>query len=453
MILTKSRLTGLGHPHWPPRADALSIRAGHAPWLVTSPRPADKAKRVEVILDSLRCFAVAVTFILPLLVFPGTERPFSTPKFALLGVATGVGVLVGIYCRAHHRLALPSTIQVTLIVWLAALGASASFGVFTSPPAVLLPVFSVAWCGLVVFVRPRTEYLAWALVLSGAAIATVALLQFLGLDPFTLAGWVPLTGSNSRMRVFATLGNPNFVAAFVAGLLPLTFSLASQARNFRGWLVALFALQAMAILTTGSRAPILALVCASLWIASLRSGRLGRGFAWAVLSLAVCAAAFSPARNLKTTLRGRTYIWEVSAPHLAEHFLFGLGPGGFGAAFPAWETQYWQAAPSEDNRSFAGIEDHAHNDYLEIFADTGLAGWLAFVAVLFAILRQAWFRARAGGDRLVAGASAGVVALAAVAFVDFPLMRPTESFLFWSLVMVSLVGQDETHVTRRTCAE
>jgi len=446
MILTKSRLIDLGHSDWPPRADALPVRS--EPGLVTAPSRADEAKRVEVTLNSLRWSAVAVTFILPLLVLPGTEHPFSTPKFALLGLVTGVGALVGVYCRALHHLVLPSTIQVALIVWLGALGAAASLGVFTSPAAVMLPVFSVAWCGLIVFVRPRMERLALALVLSGTVIATVALLQFLGLDPFALAGWVPLTGGSSRMRVFATLGNPNFVAAFLSSLLPLTFSLASHARNFRGWLVALFALQAVAIVTTGSRAPILALVCASLWIASLRSRRLGRDFAMVVLSLAACAAASSPARSLKTTLRGRTYIWEVSAPHLADHFLFGLGPGGFGAAFPAWERQYWQSAPSERNRPFAGIEDHAHNDYLEVFADTGLAGLLAFVTVLFAILRQAWFRARPGGDRLVAGASAGVVALAAVALVDFPLMRPAESFLFWCLVAVSLVGQDETRVAR-----
>ena len=142
-------------------------------------------------------------------------------------------------------------------------------------------------------------------------------------------------------------------------------------------------------------------------------------------------------------MEGRFYIWKVSAPHIAEHFLLGLGPGGFAASFPAWETQYWRDIPAESNRKFAGVEDHAHNDYLEIFADYGAVGGISFLAVLLTFLWGA-ARERYSRDPLSAGASTGIVALAAVALVDFPLMRPAEAFLFWSLMAIGLHHRCQT---------
>jgi O-antigen ligase len=177
-----------------------------------------------------------------------------------------------------------------------------------------------------------------------------------------------------------------------------------------------------------------------------------RRLAWVCGLAAFCivavAATISPARSLKTTLAGRSYIWKVSAPHLGEHFLLGLGPGGFAASFPAWEAEYWRDMPDEHNRQFAGVEDHAHNDYLEIFADYGAAGLVGFLGVLAVFLRIAADRKKPERAPLLTGASAGVVALAAVALVDFPLMRPTEVFLLWSLMVISLLSRFQTSWTR-----
>jgi O-antigen ligase len=281
-------------------------------------------------------------------------------------------------------------------------------------------------------------------VFSGSATAALALAQFFHADPFAALRWVPASNGNSRMLVFATLGNPDFVAAFLAGLLPLTVSLASESQRYRWLLLGLSALQLTAILATGSRAPILGLGAALLWMTGLKARRLTRVFALAALSLVVLTAGISPARNLSTTLAGRSYIWRVSAPHLTEHFLLGLGPGGFAASFPAWDVQYWSGSPDDRDRRFAAAEDHAHNDYLEIFADYGLAGVLGFLAVLVAFLRSAGQRLRGKPDPFSVGASGGVVALAAVALVDFPLTRPTEVFLLWSLMAIGLHNRFQT---------
>jgi len=403
---------------------------------------------------ALQLATLGLALLLPLVVVPGLEQPFSRPKLILWA---GV-VLCGLVSCARRMpdtwVRLPQFLQVALAVWVGALSSSALWGKFASLDTLLLPLIGVGWFVLLLTVRPDTRRLSWALVLSGSAVAALALAQFFHADPFAVLGWVPALHGNSRMLVFATLGNPNFVAAFLAGLLPLTFSLATESRRYRWPLLALSALQLTAILVTGSRAPILGLGAALLWMTARHERRMTRLCAVAALCVVVLAAAISPARNLSTTVAGRSYIWKVSARHLTEHFLLGLGPGGFAATFPAWEVQYWSGSPDDRDRQFAAVEDHAHNDYLELFADDGLTGVLAFLAVLFAFLRSARQRPRTEPDPFSAGASCGVVALAAVALVDFPLMRPTEVFLLWSLMAIGLHSRFQTTADQQAdCGE
>ena len=398
-------------------------------------------------LRHLQLAFVSIALLLPLIVLPGLQQPFSRPKLVLWVIV----VLCGL-ARCGSGLSgawksLPATLQTALVLWLGALGASATWGVFASPESLFLALTGVGWLLVLMAVRPRPERLAGALVLSGVVVAAVAVAQSLRLDPFRMFGWLPDITTGPRMRVFATLGNPDFVAAFLCGLLPLIFAFRSHIRGGRWLRTTSIILLILAILATGSRAPIPGLVCALLWVIGLKRRKLWGALALAALCVSILAVTLSPARSLRTTLRGRAYIAKVSAPHLAEHWLLGLGPGGFGAVFPAWEAQYWKVPRDHRDRQFAGFEDHAENDYLEIVADTGLAGLLAFATVLFALLRQAWFGARAAGDHLIAGASAGMVALMAVALVDFPFMRPAESFLFWSLAAVSLVAQDTSRAS------
>jgi len=407
----------------------------------------DKAERYSPVASGYRAAhrmrllqkaTLGVAVLLPLLVVPGWEQPFSRPKLIVWAAV----VLCGMVCYSRAVWAawggLPKSLRVALAVWVGAVSCSALWGEFASLDALLLALTGVGWFGLLITARPMARHFSWALVIAGSVVAAVAVAQGLGADPFVVWGWVPAARGSARMRVFATLGNPNFVAAFIAGVLPLTFSLASGTQRGRRWLFGLLPLHCAAILATGSRAPMLAVAAAALWICWLRARRLTIFFAAVALCIVALVAVTSPARSLGTTLRGRIYIWKVSAPHLAEHLVAGFGPGGFAASFPEWEAQYWRRVTDDDERKLSGIEDHAHNDYLEIFADYGACGVLGFLGVLAAFLRIVVQR-RSGLDPICAGASAGVAALATAALVDFPFARPAESFLFWSLMALSLL--------------
>jgi O-antigen ligase len=380
-----------------------------------------------------------VCFLLPLVVFPGLDQPFSTPKLAFLVIVVSVGAGMAHLVGLRAWPSLPRIFQGWLVAWLAAFGASALLGDFASGVAILLPLAAVAWFLLLMVVRPEAEHLALALAISGVVIACVALLQSVGWDLFAQIGWVATPSDGRRMRVYATLGNPDFVAAFLIGVMPLAASVGKTPKMRRLFWIAL-AIQAMGIFATGSRGAVLAFLAALVWMAAL--GRLGRSRSFILTVVLVGAAllAWSPARRLATTSRGRFYIWQAVVPHLAEHPVLGFGPGAFAPKYAQWEAERWHRRPSFGQLEFAGFQNHAHNDYLETLVDNGLTGLVSFLGILVCFLVFVLRQQRLARGENLACASAGVVSLAAVALVDFPFQRPAELFLFWTLLAIAFLA-------------
>ena len=211
--------------------------------------------------------------ILPLAVWPGLDRPFSTPKLAWL-VASVMALLMR--PGAGRVSAVAPAVRWTTLAWVA------SFVV--AGLATPLPSFPTLALGI------AAPLFGWALVREGAPPATllasqvlgaticagVALAQWAGLDPFVLAGWhPPIDGASIRMRVYGTLGNPNFVGVLMATSLPLTLATLGGATTRVGQRLAVLALavQAAALVATGSRGAVLGLGAAVAVYAFLRWSR------------------------------------------------------------------------------------------------------------------------------------------------------------------------------------
>jgi O-antigen ligase len=270
---------------------------------------------------------------------------------------------------------------------------------------------------------------------AAAVVALIAVLQYAGADPFRLFGWAGPAAGSPRLRVFATLGNPNFVAAFLAGAAPAAWAAGMRIPGRRARIACLAAgglLLAGGILATGSRAPALAAVAVAAWAAfrSLRKWYL------AILPIlfGLLLIGVSTARPLADTLEGRLFIWRVSLPHALESPLTGGGPGSFQLNYPGWETA--RLAVARDEARFAGFQRHSHNDYIEALVDYGVPGLLLLLAIPALVLGRFCFPKRRPGDLAAEGAAAGAVALMALALVDFPLHRPAEAFLFWLFLAI-----------------
>ncbi len=288
-----------------------------------------------------------------------------------------------------------------------------------------------------------------ALLWASALLALLAVLQWLHIDPFiSLLGWQPQTFSNPRMRVYGTLGNPNFVAAWLCAALPLVFDFfCIQFNKLSGfaWTRAMFMLlQLLAILATGSRVPLIAVAVLLVVWGSFRMKRELRWIVMVLLPLAVLLLWISPARPLGKTLAGRWFIADIILSRSGEIPVFGFGPGSFPSKYAEWQTSRLKALPKGDPALiFSGPLDHAHNDYLEFLVEYGYAGLLAFGVMVCIFLwkfisRQ--FRSSPKSIILLIQISSLCILLT-IALVDFPFHRPAEWGLFWIMMGLELAEQ------------
>ena len=406
---------------------------------------------------------------LPLATWPGLAAPFSTPKRWLL--AGAVIVLLPLLAWRAVRLrvprqtgralsgskdgsglwrldvflsAVPPTLQVVLVAWLASVAWSGLAAPAVSPEALVLGIVGPLWCLLIVLTELPSTRVAAFHVAGTTVVACVGLAQAVGLDPFVWFGWLPvIDGASIRMRVYGTLGNPNFVAALMAISIPLAGGLAvapGGSRRMRAFAALAIGMMAAALAVTGSRAGALGLACGVVVFAVLLRHRLSRWMIAGAVLAAVVVIAVSSGRGTIETLRGRLYIWQTTWAHAWERPIAGVGPGAFELHYKGWDDAARASRRAAAGHvRFAGPQQAAHNDYLQALVERGVAGLVTTVLVL-ATPVLVWRRSRrcpAGARAALAGAAGAVAACAAVAILDFPLQRPAETAALWMAVALA----------------
>lgn len=396
---------------------------------------AARARAELLVLVGLPALALAVA--------PGLEAPFSTPKRFVLCALALAAVGLALLDRRDGS-AAP---EAALVPALAIAGLSAGSALSGGSAGVDALTLLLAACALFLALAklgPRPVALVRALAWTSSALAALAVAQALGADPFRALGWRPLLGG-SRMDVYASLGNPDFLAAI---LVPSACATAARLRGSAtgGWRTraawaGALALQAAALALTRSFATVLALL-AALAVVALGGGGLPRSRRrWALglgAALLAAAALGTAGRALPTLARGRLYLFKVAAPHLLDAPWLGHGPGSVAARWPAWEASYWETRGPPEERGFVAAQTHAHDDWLEVGLDLGLPGLVALLAWV-ALALAAGLR-RAGGDPDALALTCALAALAARALVDFPLQRPAGLGLF-ALLTATLVSR------------
>ena len=392
-----------------------------------------------------------------LAVWPWTEHPFSTPKLGVLWASALASLALLPWSRR------PRCGSRRAIAWAGfALLATSALSALASDAGAFVPgaqalgaaLLLVAWAVSGVNLRA----VARAAAAAGAVAATVTLLQAAGVDPF--AAFAPLAGG-ARLRLYGTLGNPDFVASALGVTLCLTlgeFPLSpsgvegpsagsaqalDSARAERNWLLfGAAVVQLAALAATRSFATALA-IGAALAVAALHRARhhlplKALGFAAA---LALLAALPLMGRDLGASALGRLYLLRVAAPYALEAPLFGRGPGAVERLWPIWEVALWRARCGEDpacvqahpDARFAALQDHLHNDWLERLVETGVPGLVALAAVLALAARAAL---RHPSPRAT-GLAAALAVLTTRSTVDFPLARPADLCLAAALVAMA----------------
>ena len=223
--------------------------------------------------------------------------------------------------------------------------------------------------------------------------------------------------TNPLNRSFATIGQPNWLAAYLIPHIFLIFYLYQTDKNKNIWkkistIVSFSALFA-ALLFTKSRSGLLAfalsfLVYALLILRTYGWGKIKSSLLWTVGFLGLICLIFgtpvSPslksfythettpaietAGGVGTALETggtesgtiRKIVWTGALKLIEQHPLFGTGPETFGY------TYYWTRPISHNYTSeWDFLYNKAHNEYLNIAAGAGLIGLFAYLLWHFAI--------------------------------------------------------------------
>lgn len=290
----------------------------------------------------------------------------------------------------------PVALALAFLAWLliSSLGATlkvhAAYELLRQMGGMLL-AFALGWGLAPRELRPLTLIIAGA----GAAAAAYALLT---------------PGDLARRQVEGAFGDPQLLAAVAALLVPwLGMLVRGEERLWpRAFYAACLAPAAMVLALTSSRSAWLGaaagLIAAALLYAAYgrpRSEKLDlRAVAMPALVTATALVFFlttwgvggqlasrllAPAGAMgRLTLNWRTDLWHSAILMTAEHPIIGWGPG----SFSIHQSLFTPGSPPERDLLLAGadLSRNAHNTYMQLAAESGLAAPLLYVAVWCAFL-------------------------------------------------------------------
>lgn len=124
----------------------------------------------------------------------------------------------------------------------------------------------------------------------------------------------------------------------------------------------------------------------------------------------------------------RVGMWLKAAEMTKAHPLFGVGIGEFATHSPLYE-------PTE---GVFGLPENAHNQFLQIVAELGLSGLLAFVAIIAAALLHRYDSVPAWTVAL------GVTVFLLSALGGHPLLIRTVAYAFWTALAIANLGGRRT---------
>jgi O-antigen ligase len=411
---------------------------------------ASEAQRLPWRLDQVLLAGVLVSLAVAVLSM-GAVLPWS--HFVLRSCAAGLFLVWAAAQAAQGRIGLARTSLYAPALAFIALGlAQLAFGFSAYPHDTLVELLNYISYGLLAFVMLQAmsgsdhgKLLAYTFTAFGLAVAVFALLQY-----FTSDGklfWTVRVPAQALF--FGPYVNHNHYAGLMELLIPFALVGALQtqlefpSRMFFGFAAVVMG---VSVVESGSRGGILALGGELVFLFALsRITRMKRGTALVLLLLLVAMAAMLAlvadsavtARlcSMRQPERADVAGWRMqlnrdSLAMVRSRPLLGWGLGTFPSVYPQFRS-FYDDAPIQE----------AHDDYMQMLVETGMAGGVITLWFLFVVYREGW-RNVGRGDASWARSTTTAAMIAVGGLLihsasDFNLHIPANAAIF--LVMCALV--------------
>jgi len=403
---------------------------------------------------------LAALFLIPIAIDTSMFRPYSDLKYLILGMLTTLLLPV----LAFHILLVPAgrsgvvsrAFPVTLALWVcvyvlsALLSTRRDYALAQCAFPFACAIFAV-WAFLRAPHSRLLEFAAYVLAIAALFNAIYGFAQYMGHDFLVL---------EEPGKPVGFIGNANMTAQFLILILPLFFAFAWNGPARLLFLIAipcvllhLLLLKSRGGIVGGAGGIILFAVGIRYIISRRPDGskvRLIRFNRATILVLVigtiVTAGTFlildrgelitevgsvfsaSPESN-----RYRLLAWEASLRLAAAHPVLGVGPGHFRFFHPIYASaEFWRL-----NDTYGRIRLlQAHNDYINILCELGLAGLVLFLGIIVLLARGAGRLLRSAScDEVLRiqalGLTAGLFSALLQSLFDFGLYNPVSGLIFW----------------------
>lgn len=379
-----------------------------------------------------------IFFYILVLSMPLSQHRFWASEVGDLTVFKYLGGLCALYAVLYMagRRRMPAFLATRQAQALVVLYVIAFFSLIKSGWSGLSPFLSYTSFLLLFFttvvVIDSLQRLRWVLLCSIGSVAFASL--------YVIREWQKYHEIYPGLRPGRVVGDPNYFTVTALVCLPLAYTLIFERRPTweRAFCAVCLLITLTGIMLAASRGGFLGLVCALLFLGWQRSRRRLISLALAavvLLPLALLAPAspisrlINPSHGDTESMEIRQTLWAAGLRMIGEHPIAGVGLGQFKPTVGSYvdlETPMSRVA---------------HNSYVEITAEMGIPGVLAFLGVLvmcYRSLSQTRRRTAALGHHLVheaaLGIQAGLVGFAVgVVFVSGQYQK-----MFWLMVFVSM---------------
>lgn len=414
-----------------------------------------RSNREDKLMLALACLSAACLLVVPLAVLPDTIDRFRVIKesisraegiLGLFLLAVGLAFAGSGRFREMLRERAVAGILAAGIVWaVVATLASTHRGHSTESLITFLTcvlVFVTTW-----YAAPRIPLLVVDLLVIPALanVVLVALQEYAIYQPFRTT-----PGLSRHMSSTGLIGNPNIVGSYFA-LLAIVFTVSAMyAQGGRRWWQAFGALTAIAgIVVSQTRTAVVALIAGLLLLAIGRSVKRASFAAAAIVALIGIGIALElPAitrllalpravarHGLSVATSGRVAPALAGLEMAYEHPLTGVGPGAYKYQYMPYKVQVRKKFGGLMGKAVENNFGEAHNDHVQILAETGVAGYLLFLGTVIVVVQVVRRGDRVDVRSRIAAYAALPLAgsLLVLCLAQFPLYVPVTRHLLFTM--------------------